>query len=122
MQPPMNKGVACVYDWQPGKKAMAVSAIKEIIRKTMDKAAAGPEGVECAPVCLAENYPFKVVLICKKEGEKCGGCKGDRMKMYLEARQTENTATVAQQLEDEAVEGLYELVYEAFGALKLKLE
>ena len=42
--------------------------------------------------------------------------------MYLEARQTENTATVAQQLEDEAVEGLYELVYEAFGALKLKLE
>ena len=116
MQAPTNKGVACVFDWQPGKKAMAVSAVKEIIRKTMDKAAAGPEGVECAPVCLAENYPFKIMLICTREKI------GDMMKMYLEARQTENTATVAQQLEDEAVEGLYELVYEAFGAFRLKLE
>ena len=103
----------------------AIGAVMNQITKAMNAAAAGAEGVEGAPVVLAHNPPFYIVVICTKtthcetSPDKCKRCKCETIQCQLEVMQTADSAEVAQKLEDAAVDGLYQLVHRAMTAMKL---
>ena len=95
------------------------------LTKAMDAASAGPVGVEGVPVILAHtsNGHFYIQVICVKmercNNVHCKKCECKPIHFKLEVRQTEGSGEVAKEHEEEAVNGLQDLVEKALVAMRL---